>query len=350
MTGAGPLEYGPPGRISPVFHGFLSIPRISLEAVEHVGQVAWRLNRVGLQRAVYRSAATILLAATLAAVCAAYLEPVWFRVLLASLVVLGLAVIATSALLLRSGWAASLEAARWVEEHVPLEDRLLTLVSASPEAQRSRLWPELVRDNQGHLARWRDERLGIPAVPADLVPLAIALVLAALFLVPWDERVEPRPEPPLLPSLPEPMGATPPEPAGRPAPAPGSAVVRGASGGATAEGPAGLDAPSALAAVDQIQADLGEAFRRSFGGQIVAGERAAAGAGSRSNRVPRRLAGGRDRRPRVRAGGCSPGGGTRPPRGRRGDRIRGQEPGAGRPGRDGRRRGAGHRPARGGTR
>lgn len=197
----------------------------------------------------------------------------WFRVLLAILAILVLAALATSVLRLRSAWATSLEAARWVEAHVPLEDRLLTLVSAPPEAQRSRLWPELVRDNQGHLARWRNERLAIPAVPADLLLLAIAVLLAAVFLVPWGERAEPRPEPPLLVALPEPAERMPTESAARAAPAPGAAVVRGASSSASAEGPADPKASSALAAVDQIQAELGEAFRRSFGGQIVAGER-----------------------------------------------------------------------------
>lgn len=273
LTGGGPLEYGPRVGISPVFPRFLFRSEDLLEAVEHVGRVAWRLNRVGLQRAAYRSAATVLLGATGAAVCAAYLEPVWFRVLFASVVVLGLAVVVGSLVVLRTRWADPRGAARWVEARVPLEDRLLTLVTAAPETRRSRLWSELEQDNRAQLPRWRDEKLGIPAVPANLVAFLVALVLAAIFLVPSSEEREPLIPPPGVPSPDGPAGAAQQATAGRPAPAPGAAVVRGADGHAGTEGGASEASSSALAAVDRIQADLGEAFRRSFGGQIVSGER-----------------------------------------------------------------------------
>jgi len=221
-----------------------------------------------LQRATYRSVATVLLAATAAAISAAYLAPIWFRALFALLLVAGLAVVTASAFLLHSRWAQAKEAARWIEQRVGLEDRLLTLVTASADARSSRLWPELLQDNEAHLPRWRGARLDIPAVPWSLGTVVIAAILAATFLVPWTRDLPP----PL--GIPSPAalgpGALAEQVPGRDPPLPGTAVVQGAGGeGDAAERDA---AALAMAAIDKVQGQLDERFRRSFGGQVMAGE------------------------------------------------------------------------------
>ncbi|MEW6271024.1 MAG: hypothetical protein AB1689_17210, partial [Thermodesulfobacteriota bacterium] len=158
-----------------------------LEAPEteaRLAHVARRLNRLTLQRALYRSLAVALLAASGLAACAAWLSPPWFRVALAALAVVTLVAALLSLRQAHARWADELEAARWVERKVPLEQRLLTLVSARSD-RGARLWPELVADNRVQLARWAGQRLGIAPVPADVFLLLLALVAAWLFLVPW---------------------------------------------------------------------------------------------------------------------------------------------------------------------
>lgn len=210
--------------------------------------------------------ATLLLAATVAAMAAAYLAPVWFRALFALLVVVALAVVTGSALRLYSYWARAAEAARWVEERIGLEDRLLTLVTASAAARGSRLWPELLEDNEKQLPRWRGARLDIPTVPWSLGGVVLAAALAAIFLVPWQARDLP---PPL--GIPSPAalgpGALAEQVPGRDPPLPGTAVVHGADG--EAEAAAGDRTALAMAAIDRIQGALDERFRRSFGGQAM---------------------------------------------------------------------------------
>lgn len=230
------------------------------------------MNRLGLQRAVYRSVAAVLIVMTAAAVCAAYLPPVWFRALLGVLVVSGVAIVTASAFRLRSGWARAIDAARWIEKRVGLEDRLLTLVSASPHARASRLWPELVQDNEAQLPRWRDRPLDIPSVPRSIAAMIVAVLLALVFLVPWED--DPTPEMPPLGLSPKSEPAPGPGPQqampGSAPPEPGSAVVHGAGGDGASGSQQGPS--SAMAAVDQIQSELNQAFRRSFGGQVVAGK------------------------------------------------------------------------------
>jgi hypothetical protein len=258
--------------IHPFFRPFIFRFEDSLEAADHVLRVAWRLNRLGVQRAVYRSVAAVLIAATAAAVCAAYLPPVWFRALLGILVVSGIAIVTASAFGLKSHWARAVDAARWVESRVGLEDRLLTLVSASPQARTSRLWPELVRDNEVQLPRWRDRPLDIPNVPRSLAAMVAAVILALVFLVPWDrDDFEP---PPLGLAPSSQPGPGPQQAAQQPKssipPEPGSAVVHGVGGDGASGSQSGPS--SAMAAVDQIQSELDRAFRRSFGGQVVTGK------------------------------------------------------------------------------
>jgi hypothetical protein len=100
--------------------------------------------------------------------------------------------------------------------------------------------------------------------------MVLAVLLALVFLVPWEgdpaaDRL-PLPVPPQAAPGPGPeqarTGTTPPQP--------GAAVVHGAGGDGASGAQTGPS--SAMAAVDQIQAELDQAFRRSFGGQVVAGK------------------------------------------------------------------------------
>jgi hypothetical protein len=150
-----------------------------------LARVARRLNRLAAQRALYRCLAVALFGASGLAAAAAFLSAAEFRIALGALVLVVAVVLALSLVALRRRWADPLVAARWVEHKIPLQQRLLTLVSAPRENVAARIWPELVADNQAQLGRWSRTRLGISAVPANVVLLLAALITAWLFLVPW---------------------------------------------------------------------------------------------------------------------------------------------------------------------
>lgn len=234
-------------------------------------RVAHRLNRLATLRVTFRSAAVALLAASGLAACAAWLSHQEFRIALALIVVAVALVVLLSLRGLRRRWAGPLEAARWVESRIPLEQRLLTLVSARPGDATARLWPELVADNRTQLGRWRADRLGIAALPANVLLLLVALVTAWLFLVPWYDAG----------SLPELPGRA----AAPQAPAPGGEVAgegvpsgvgpqsgfqdgtRGADGGAGSHGR--IEGAAPTGAIAELQSGLKESFERSLGGSAV---------------------------------------------------------------------------------
>lgn len=155
------------------------------ETESSVARVAHRLNRLSVQRALYRCLSVALLGASALSAAAALLTTREFRIALGVLVLLVAVVVALSLRALRRRWADALVAARWVEHRIPLEQRLLTLISAPRESVGARIWPELVADNRVQLGRWSHERLGIAAIPANVLLLLVALVAASLFLVPW---------------------------------------------------------------------------------------------------------------------------------------------------------------------
>jgi len=234
-----------------------------------VARVAQRLNRLTVQRALYRSAGTGLLAASALAACAAWLSPTGFRAALATLVAVTLLVVGWSLRAARASWAGDLEAARWIERQVSLDQRLLTLVAAR-HAREARLWPELLADNRAQLPRWAEARLGIAPVPASVLLLLAGLIAAWLFLVPWYD------EPPSLPAPVAPRTAVqedaPPGEdggiGGARRPDPGSVVqgdARPPSGGGAALEAEGV-APGGLA---ELQKDLASSFERSLGGSAV---------------------------------------------------------------------------------
>jgi hypothetical protein len=236
-------------------------------------QVAARLNRLAVLRAVFRAAAVVLLAASTLAACAAWLSPAQFRVALALLGLIAAALLALSAHALHAGWAGALEAARWVEHKISLEQRLLTLVSASREGPAARLWPELIADNQAQLPRWRQDRLGIAPLPANVLLLLLALVAAWLFLVPYGDTG----------SRPEIPGATVAAPHGEDSTSGAGGKTSPAGPGAQAQlqggtkggegpgaGPQGkVEGAAATGTLDQVQSELASNFERSLGGSAM---------------------------------------------------------------------------------
>lgn len=236
-----------------------------------LGRVAQRLNRLAVLRATFRSLAVALLAASALAACAAWLSRDQFRLALGALALVVLLTVALSLRALRRRWSGPLEAARWVEAKVPLEQRLLTLVSARPTDASQRLWPELVTDNRTQLPRWRDDRLGIAALPANVLLLLASLVLAWLFLVPWYEESRSAPELPgrlATPPAQAPGAEGPGEaPAGLGAQSGFQDGTRGADEGSAPRGK--IEGAPQTGALDELQSELAQNFERSLGGNAV---------------------------------------------------------------------------------
>jgi len=233
-----------------------------LEPLSHLDRVAGRLNRLALQRAAYRTVGLGLLSAALLAPAALWLSERSFLTLIAALSAVCLAVGVGSFWMLRRRWARRAEAARRVEHEVDLDERLLTLVSAPEELRETPLWPELEEDNRRHLGDWQSEKLGIPAVPANVVILAAGLLAALAAFAPGggDPR-RPPPPPEFLQDV-----ATPPRRSGA-IPPPGTAEAEGSLSGA---GDAGTD-PSAASTLSEVKAVLGERFARSMVASALGG-------------------------------------------------------------------------------
>lgn len=246
------------------------------ETESRLGQVAQRLNRLSVLRAAFRSVATALLSASLLAACAAFLDPIAFRVALAALSALTVLVIALSVRGVRKRWATPLEAARWVEHKIPLDQRLLTLVADRGRDSGAALWPELEADNLAQLGRWSRERLGIAALPANVVLLLLAVIAAWLFLVPWAAETTSPLEVPGGSIAAQQKQQDPAEGDGggvasKPiSPEPQSPLQNGARPSTDGAGPQNrVEGAAAAGAIDQLQKDLAENFERSIGGQTL---------------------------------------------------------------------------------
>lgn len=232
-----------------------------MEPLSHLDRVAGRLNRLALQRATYRTVGLTLLSVALLAPSALWLSSEVFVALLVALVVLCLGVGVASFWTLRRHWAHRTEAARWIEDEVDLDERLLTLVTATDEERQTRLWPELESDNEHHLPSWRDEKLGIPTVPANLLLLAIGAGAAFLALAPGGgDANQPPPPPAFLP----PEAQAPPKRSDA-LPAPGTQEAEGAlSGDGVAGDGAGEGQGGVESRIAEVKAQLSEQFAKSF--------------------------------------------------------------------------------------
>ncbi|MBY0276941.1 hypothetical protein K2Z84_16505 [Candidatus Binatia bacterium] len=237
-----------------------------------LARVARRLNRLSAQRALYRCLSVALFAAAALAACAGFVSSGEFRIALGAAALVVVLVLVLSLRALRRRWADALTAARWVESRIPLEQRLLTLVSAPSANVGTRIWPELVADNRTQLGRWSGQRLGIATVPANVVVLLLAVITAWLFLVPWYDA----------------DGRGPLEIPGRPAPEQDASGADGGAGPAAAAagqqagyqpGTQGGDKNDAAqrqtmgakgaGAVGALQNELAKNFERTLGGNAV---------------------------------------------------------------------------------
>ncbi len=177
---------------------------------------------------------------------------------------------------LRRGWAGNREAALRVEAHAPLDQRLLTLVSAAPTAADTRIWSELQADNQSHLVAWQDADLGLRAWPAGPTLLAAAALAAVvLTLLPATPPGPPPPETPQIKAetdaLAEPLlaqtGSAPTDESesGGTAPANTDADVLDANAGGSE-----TDEESAfLSSVTGLQEGLGDTWKKSLAARAI---------------------------------------------------------------------------------
>ncbi len=206
----------------------------------------------------------MLLSIALLAPGALWLPSNAFVGLSAALAVLCLGVAVGSFWRLRSYWAHRREAARWVEDEVDLDERLLTLVSAREELRETPLWPELEADNEHHLGNWQNEKLAIPTLPANVILLVVGAAAALLALVPGGGDVaQPPPPPGFLGDLEEP-----PKRSGAMPTAGTQEAVGALSGdGVTEEG----DQGGAATTVSQVKARLGQQFAKSFAARSLGG-------------------------------------------------------------------------------
>lgn len=241
-------------------------PLFPVDPLSHLDRVASRLNRLALQRAAYRTLGLALLSAAILAPAALWLPSGAFIGALTALVVLCLGVGLGSFWALRTRWARRVEAARWVEHEIDLDERLLTLVTAPDETHEGRLWPELETDNETRLDDWKGHKLGIPAVPSNVLLFALGLSAAIFALAPGGGDVDrPPPAPSFLPKpekVPQRSGAV---------PQPGTEKAEGALSGDGASGEGEGQSGMAESAITRVKAQLGERFAKSFAARQLGG-------------------------------------------------------------------------------
>lgn len=239
-----------------------------MEPLTQLDGVAARLNRLALQKALYRTLGVALIAAAVCGWTVSSLAPRPFAALSIMAGILVAVVAVDSVRQLRADWADRLGAARWIERKVELEQRLLTLVSAPSDARSGRLWQELEEDNRLHSPLWQPSALRIPTIPTNFALLAVGLIASLAALSLDEDETEISPPPPALvnPAAPDPQGAMPrpksggPESRARrlqvPAPGPGSTTeARGRAGVArpqTALAPGRGARPGAGAATEPL--------------------------------------------------------------------------------------------------
>ena len=236
-----------------------------METADSLAHVAERLNRVSRERALFWLLGSAAFALAVAAGGASRLSPLAFRVALAGLVAAVLAIGLACALRLRAQRADAIAAARWVEARVALEERLLTLASASSEGRSSRLWPDLEDDNRSHASRWSSAPLGIPRVPANAGFLVAGLAAALLSLLPNADRPSPPPE---VATAEESALGGDTEGAKSPA-AGGGGLAHGLPAGSAEGATAGDPAAQVAAAVEAVRTDLAQRFDRSIAASVI---------------------------------------------------------------------------------
>jgi hypothetical protein len=156
----------------------------SIEA--QAAAVRRRLNRFALGRAVFLSGGATLVGFSLLVALAFVLSRGGYA-LAAWLIFASVTFVVLSGMRrLRRVWLLHAEAAVIIDHRAHLEDRLATLVAATPMARQSRLWDFLLHENLQLLPGWEPRRLEPRAMPGSIWFFAISLLLAlsALWVVP----------------------------------------------------------------------------------------------------------------------------------------------------------------------
>jgi hypothetical protein len=145
-----------------------------------------RLNRFALGRAVFLSGGATLVGFSLLIALAFVLSRRGYA-LAAWLILASVTFVVLSGVRrLRRVWLLRAEAAVIIDHRAHLEDRLATLVAATPMSRQSRLWDFLLHENLQLLPGWEPRRLEPRAMPGSIWFFAISLLLAlsVLWVVP----------------------------------------------------------------------------------------------------------------------------------------------------------------------
>ncbi len=136
-----------------------------------------RINLVAVLHAACVGFSALVLSAGLLIELASHLSTKRFAMATWTLVAIAVVIAASAALRLWRFWLRDERAPIAIDHRAGLEDRLATFLHAGDEAQRSRLWDHLARENVELKPRWTPKTL----VP-HLAPPSLGLVLFALFV------------------------------------------------------------------------------------------------------------------------------------------------------------------------
>lgn len=145
-----------------------------------------RVNRFALERAVFLTGGATLVGFSLLVAFAFILSRQGYA-LVTWLILASLTFVLLSGVRrLRRVWLSGAEAPVIIDHRVGLEDRLATLVAASPKVRQSRLWDFLLHENLRLLPRWEPRRLEPRAMPRSVwfFALSVLLALFALWMTP----------------------------------------------------------------------------------------------------------------------------------------------------------------------
>ncbi len=245
---------------------------MTLETELHA--VATRINRTAIVATAARAIATGGFGFCAVAIASDVVPAGFFGYVLAALLSgVGLALLLEMRAL-RRDWAGQRSAALRIEERVPLDQRLLTWVSAAGASAGTRIWSELRQDNEAHFKVWRDSDLGLAPLPLGPTLLAaLALAAVTMILLP----AEPPPAPPEMQHAQaepdasgEPLLARPAEPrtdGGTGGAAPGDAMPPGAQDGSMP------DEGTFPGNITGLQERLGETWKSSLAARALGGGR-----------------------------------------------------------------------------
>lgn len=137
-----------------------------------------RMNRVLLLHAMSIGVSVALLSFCILAVLASQLSRDGFALATWLLAALSASVMAICATQLWRSWISAADAPAVIDRRAELDDRLTTLLSVGPEAERSRLWEFLLRENLRLRPRWAPRMLVPRIAPPSIWLFGFALLLS----------------------------------------------------------------------------------------------------------------------------------------------------------------------------